>query len=145
MESNPKIIVLQLKEIIYTLIFIILGILLLVLLIYVFLPKDKDKESSGAIYNAGTYSSAIDVGNTILDITVTVDSNYIKDIAISNLSEDIETMYPLLQDSLDYISSQIIKTQSTDNIYCSNDNKYTCTVLLTAINHALDKGRINSY
>ncbi len=38
MQSTPKIMVLQLKEVIYTVIFVILGILLVLLLIFMFLP-----------------------------------------------------------------------------------------------------------
>jgi len=142
MESNPKIIVLQLKEIIYTLVFIVLGIILLVMLIYIFMPKNKDTESSGNIYNAGSYTSAIDVGNATLEIKVTVDSKRIKDISINNLSDDVTTLYPLMTTSLDDISRQIIELQSTENISCNEENLYTCTVLLTGINAALDKAKL---
>lgn len=142
MESNPKIIVLQLKEIIYTAIFIILGILLLVLLIYMFLPKNKDKASSETLYNAGSYSTAIDVGSATFEITVTVDSNRIKDITLNNLSDEITTMYPLLQPSLEDVSRQVIELQSTKNIYCNEDNLYTCTVLINGINTVLEKATL---
>ena len=45
MQSTPKIMVLQLKEVLYTAIFIIVAIVLIFLLIFMFLP-DKNKESN---------------------------------------------------------------------------------------------------
>ena len=41
MSANPKFYVFHLKELIYTVIFLILGILLILLLIYMFKPDDK--------------------------------------------------------------------------------------------------------
>ena len=41
MSSKTKIVVLHMKEIIYTTIFIVLGILLLLLLFFMFLPERK--------------------------------------------------------------------------------------------------------
>ena len=48
MSSKTKIVVLHMKEIIYTTIFIVLGILLLLLLFFMFLPEKKEG-SPGAI------------------------------------------------------------------------------------------------
>ena len=45
MSSKTKIVVLHMKEIIYTTIFIVLGILLLLLLFFMFLPEKKEGES----------------------------------------------------------------------------------------------------
>lgn len=142
MESNPKIVILQLKEIITALLIILAVILLLVVFLYIFLPKGDKDDSSTQAYNAGTYTSSVDVGASTLEIVVSVDSDYIKDISIKNMSESITTMYPLLQSSLDDISRQVIETQSTENIYCNEDNLYTSTVILTGINSALEKAKL---
>ncbi|MBE5938895.1 MAG: hypothetical protein E7266_00735 [Lachnospiraceae bacterium] len=141
MESNPKIVILQLKEIITVLLVILAAILLLVLFLYIFLPKNDDKNTEQA-YNPGTYTSSVDIGATTLEVVVSVDSNHIKDISIKNLSEAVTTIYPLLKTSLDDISRQVIETQSTENIYCGEDNLYTSTVILTGINCALDKAKL---
>ena len=45
MKSKTKIIVLHMKEIVYTAIFAVLGILLILLLILMFHPKEKSPES----------------------------------------------------------------------------------------------------
>ena len=48
MQSTPKIMVLQLKEVLYTAIFIIVAIVLIFLLIFMFLPdKNKDHALTG--------------------------------------------------------------------------------------------------
>ena len=45
MSSKTKIVVLHLKELVYTAIFATLGILLIILLIFMFLPNGKDKDT----------------------------------------------------------------------------------------------------
>ena len=60
MQSKTRIIVLHMKEIIYTVIFLLLGILLIVLLASMFLPGKSDKSSSAKkIYTPGVYTSAL--------------------------------------------------------------------------------------
>ena len=63
MQSTPKIMVLQLKEVLYTAIFIIVAIVLIFLLIFMFLP-DKNKESKTdetGTYNSGSYRLCLEV------------------------------------------------------------------------------------
>ena len=60
LQSKTRIIVLHMKEIIYTVIFLLLGILLIVLLASMFLPGKSDKSSSAKkIYTPGVYTSAL--------------------------------------------------------------------------------------
>ena len=58
MKSKTKIIVLHMKEIIYTIIFAALGILLILLLILMFHPKEQSAESDpqGCIAETNTSS-----------------------------------------------------------------------------------------
>ena len=44
MSAKTKIVVLHLKELIYTGIFAVLGILFIILLVIMFLPKDKESK-----------------------------------------------------------------------------------------------------
>ena len=46
MSSKTKIVVLHMKEIIYTAVFVILGILLIILLAFMFSPKQKNTINS---------------------------------------------------------------------------------------------------
>ena len=58
MSSKTKIVVLHMKEIIYTVLFICLGILLVALLTFMFHPKNKETSSSKSTsYQPGIYTS----------------------------------------------------------------------------------------
>ncbi len=56
MSSKTKIVVLHVKELIYTGIFAVLGILFIVLLIIMFLPKEEKKETMSAVTQTTTNS-----------------------------------------------------------------------------------------
>lgn len=47
-DDNPKIYVMQLKELIYTAIFIILTIILIIIMVSMFAPDDNDASESNA-------------------------------------------------------------------------------------------------
>ena len=74
MSSRTKIVVLHMKEIIYTAIFAALGILLIVLLVIMFRPDGKaDGKNTGKQYNPGIYTSSLTLNNTNLEVEVSVD------------------------------------------------------------------------
>ena len=141
MSSKTKIVVIRLKELIYTAIFVGLGILLLLLLIFMFLPRNKDNIDTTPTmkYVAGVYSSSIVLNNNAIDVEVVVDEDHINSIRFVNLDETITTMYPLMQPALDQLSAQIYNNQSLEGITYSEDNKYTSMVILEAIQSSLDK------
>ena len=144
MRSKTKIIVLHMKEVIYTTIFIILGIVLIFLLIYMFGPGRHQKNGSDQPkYKAGVYTSSIVFEGQTLDVQVVVDEDHINSVSFVNLNDTVTTMYPLMQSSMDNISEQICKTQSTDNISYSGENQYTATMLLNAVEDALDKAVVS--
>lgn len=139
MRSKTKIIVLHMKEIIYTAIFAVLAILLILLLIFMFLP-DSEKTGDGTQkYVPGIYTSDITLNNTALEVEVTVDESHINSIRFSNLDESITTMYPLIQPAIEDIAEQIYETQSLDDIQYSPDNPYTSQIIVNAIREALKK------
>jgi len=139
MSSKTKIVVLHMKEIIYTAIFAFLAILLIILFAFMFSPKNKANKTSGAIYTPGVYTSSFTMNNTNLEVEVTVDSSHINAIRFSNLDESVATMYPLIEPALDGIAAQIYDAQSLENIKLSDDNPYTSQVILNAIEEALKK------
>ncbi|MCD8230407.1 MAG: hypothetical protein LUD14_01045 [Clostridiales bacterium] len=142
MGSKTKIIVLHMKEVIYTVIFIVLAIVLVLLLIFMFGPGRKEQEAEEtAVYNAGVYTSAIQLDGQTIDVQVVVDEDHINSVSLVNLNETIATMYPLLQDSMDSISQQIYEEQSTENISYTSENQYTAAMLLDAVETALDKAK----
>ena len=139
MSAKTKIIVLHMKEIIYTAVFIVLGILLIILLAFMFSPKQKDSIPSEASYIPGIYTSTFSLNNTHLELEVVVDDSRIKAIRFSNLDESVTTMYPLMQPTIEYIADQIYDSQSLENISYSQESPYTSKVILNAIEDALKK------
>ena len=153
--SKPKIVVLHMRELIYTAIFAVLIITLLILLFFMFRPKDKkattemptEKESStldetsAVKYTPGIYTSSVTIADHCADIEVAVDSDKINHIRLVNLGESVTTAYPLIEPSLDGLSEQICQTQSLDGITCSRENKYTSEMLFQAIKSSLAKAR----
>ncbi len=141
MSSKTKIVVLHMKELIYTVIFAVLGILLVLLLIFMFLPDKNQKNDSTETmqYIAGVYNASMKFNNNAIDVEVVIDNNRINSISLVNLDETVATMYPLMQPALDNISQQIYEKQSLENITYSEDNQYTSMVLLQAIEQAVAK------
>lgn len=149
MNHKTRIVVLRMKEIVYSGIFALLGILFVVLLIIMFFP-DKEEEAgkipvpsvSDAQYIPGVYTTSITLGDQTVDIEVMVDSNNINSIELTNLSEDVETLYPLVEPSFEDLTAQIISNQSLDELTYPDNSKYTSLVLLEAIKLSLDKAKI---
>lgn len=148
MSSKTKIVVLHMKEVVYTAIFLALAVFMLILVITMFNIKDKDETGAAsdtaetAVYVPGVYTSSIELNDNSFDVQVTVDADHINSIELVNVSETATVMYPLMEPTLDEIAQQIYTTQSTENIAYSDDNKYTSMLLLEAIQDALDKARL---
>ena len=79
------------------------------------------------------------MGNEDLELEVSVSDTSINSIRISNLSETVTAMYPLLQPSLENLADQICKSQSLDHLTLSSDSPYTSQLLLNTIRDALKK------
>ena len=139
--GKPKIMVFKMRELIYTGIFIALGVVLIILLVLMFGPKKETKMRlpiSTDKYTAGVYTSPITLGDTVLDVEVTVDGDHINAIRLNHLSETVSTMYPLVEPAVEELARQIIEKQSTDGITWEASGKYTAQVILGAIENALD-------
>lgn len=145
MSSKTKIVVLHMKEVIYTAIFIVLAIVLILLLVYMFGPGKKNGETEeAAAYKAGVYTSSLQFEGQTLDVQVVVDDNHINSVSLINLNDTVATMYPLVQSSMDSISQQIYEKQSIEGISYSEENQYTAAMLLNAVEKALDKAKIDA-
>lgn len=139
MKKSPKIMVLRLREIIYTVIFLGLGILLIVLLIRMFTAPEESSPASAAIYVPGVYASSLQLGNRHVDVEVTVDEDCIRGVRLVNLDESITTMYPLMEPAMESLEEQLLACQSTDQIVHRESQKYTSAALLSAIEQTLEK------
>ena len=145
MSANTKILVFKKKEILYTLIFILLAVILITLLVTMFGGKrDSSSPASAtpAAYVPGAYTSILSLGSQSLEVEVCVDANYIKSIGFTNLDEAITTVYPLMGPSMESLAGQIIANQSADNVSYAESSKYTCSTILKAIREALAKAAV---
>ena len=140
MGTKTKIIVLHMKEIIYTAIFAVLAIVLILLLVFMFLPKGTDgAKTDTEKYLPGVYTSTVSLNNMALEVEVTVDESHINSIRFSNLDETVAAMYPLVQPTIEDIAEQVYKKQSTEDIQYSEENPYTSQAIINAIDDALKK------
>lgn len=144
--SKTRIVILQMKELIYTGIFIALGILLVLLLVLMFRPAQEESSETAAaspIYRAGIYTTEVTLGQTVLSLEAAVDESHVKGARLVNLSEDVETMYPLLSPSLEDIASQLSSGVAIENVVLSSDNQYTQSLLLSALQELLEKAKLD--
>lgn len=156
MSSKTKIVVLHMKELLYTAIFAILGVVLIILLFILFSPEDDETpnqessqpptsessmESTATLYIPGLYNTELILNDQTINVEVIVDGEKITSLKLVDLSEAVETMYPLLQPTFDSLTSQILEKQSLDNISYNQDHRYTSLVLLEAIANALEKAQ----
>ena len=142
MSAKTKIVVFKARELIYTGIFIVLGILLILLLIFMFVPskESKDvKETSG--YTSGVYSSPLKLGENELELQVTVKDGKAKSVSLKHLDQSIKTMYPLVEPSLNEINQQLPKIKNIDELKFDDQSQYTNTLLKQAMKNALKKAQ----
>lgn len=156
--SRTRIVIFQLKEIIYTAIFVGLGILLLILLFFMFWPgkkkesadasspsaisKDLSKDSSSADsanYIAGVYTSELKLGESTLNLQVSLDEERVKAVEIVNLEESVETMYPLIKPAVKDISDQLAQNVSPEEVVLSDDSPYTSQLILDTVCQIMDE------
>lgn len=146
MSSKTKIVVLRMKEIVYTAIFIGLAILLVGLFLIMFRPR-KDAASSASAdaadaYIPGVYTASLTVGSQNINVEVAVDADRINSVSFVSLDEAVTTMYPLMQPVLEDLESQIVNSQSLENLSYSMETRYTSQALINAIETALNKAKV---
>lgn len=152
MSSKTKIVVLHLKELIYTGIFVILGILFIILLFIMFrsdketpeeTPKTPETETEDGtqtpIYQPGAYRSALYLEDEAVEINLTVDETQIVSLTMTPPSDKISTLYPLLEPSFNTLSEQICENQSLENVTYAEEATYTSELLLEVIGDTLAK------
>ena len=74
MSAKTKIVVLHMKELVYTVIFVVLAVLLI--LLFVFSGSKKDESAKETMkYTPGKYTSSILFNDNSIDVEVVVDEN----------------------------------------------------------------------
>ncbi len=151
------------KELIYTGIFVVLGILLIILLVALFVPdqpaETDAQQADGALldeapypgdtedttvasrYIPGIYTTQLVLSDQTINVEVIVDKDTISSIRMAQLSDTIATMYPLIRPTFDDLAAQICESQSLEDIHYETQSRYTSLVLLEAIKTALAKAQ----
>ena len=143
--SRTRIVILQMREIIYTAIFAGLGILLLIILFFMFWPdgKDESKEQvdneKTAVYEAGVYNKEMTVGDSVINLQVVLDEEQVKSVEMTNLDDTVSAMYPLMKPSVESISNQLASGVSLDEVVLSDEGQYTEKMILNEVDSVLDE------
>ncbi len=149
--SRTRIVILQLKEIVYTAIFVGLGILLLVLLFFMFWPDKKTGSADTAsqpvaastenssLYKAGVYNQDLSLGDSQINLQVVLDSNQVKSVELLNMEDSVETMYPLIKPAVKEISDQLVQGVSPEEVVLPDDSPYTSQMVLDSVSDILQE------
>lgn len=143
MKSNTHIVVVHMKEIIYTAVFLIFAVILILLLVFMFGGRRNDQKQpsvhTSSTYIPGVYTSSLVLNNNTVDVAVTVDSDHINGVALINLEDSVATMYPLLETCMEDISTQLAGNVPLSEISYDSSSQYTYQLLTQSIEKALDK------
>lgn len=140
--NNTKIVIIKLKELIYTALFAILGIILIIILVYMFAPNKKPKVEPTIQYVPGVYTSSIMLDLQPVNVELIVDNNNICSVKLTNLSTDTEMLYPLLQPTMANIEEYLVENQTLDDLETQPESKQTSAYLMEAVETALSKARV---
>ena len=144
MHSKTKIVVLHMKELIYTGLFILLGVLFIILLVIMFNPtRDNSPKDSSSAYIPGVYTTSLIMQGSAVDLEVVVNESQITSIRFVNLDDTVTTLYPLMEPALEDIANQIYENQDLSMVKYNNENRYTSLMLLDAIGNTLEKASQN--
>ncbi|MBR6526314.1 MAG: hypothetical protein IKT45_00015 [Lachnospiraceae bacterium] len=164
MSAKTKIVVLKMKELIYTAVFVGLAILLIAIGWAMFQGSDDtDDKNTNTVsqttnsssserdtnasadpqqYIPGIYTASLPLSGQSLDVEVIVDSAQIKSVRLVNLQESVAAMYPLIEPTMSSLQTQILSSQSVDSITFEDSSKYTAYVLVQAVQTALEKASV---
>lgn len=146
---KTRIVILRMREVIYTAIFVGLGILLLIVLFFMFWPG-RDRGSQDAAmggqekqYQAGVYTKELSMGDTTVNLQVTLDEDRVKSVRIVPLDESVTTMYPLIEPAVEAISEQLQAGKEVTEIGLTDESQYTEQVILNAVQEIIEEEKKN--
>ena len=146
--SGTRIVVLQLRKLIYTAIFVGICVIALIFLI-VMLSSDKGgkgKESASVAdegehqYEAGVYTKEIQIGDATVNLQLSLDEDNVKSVELVNLDESVETMYPLMQPTVEKIS-KLAAGRSMEEIVISKESQYTEKIIVESVSKMMEEHR----
>ena len=154
--ANKKIVVLKLRELIYTGIFLFFGIVLILLLIAMFSgghrnDPDSSEENTqsapvtdnatAATFRPGLYTTDLTLAGNTVSLQLLVDADQVVSIDLES-ADYITTMYPLMEPCMETLARQICENQSVENLTYPEENQYTARLLTEAVSAALQKAKL---
>ena len=140
---SKKIVILKRRQLLLCAVLLIIAV---VIILAVSIGKGNHSDDNisleDARYIPGLYNSDIRLSEYTLHLELAVDRDCIKSVNITNLDEEILSMYPLIEPSLHAVSEQLIGGVAIDAVTISEDSKYTQMMLIEAIGSMLEKATL---
>ena len=96
---------------------------------------------TGNTYIPGIYTTELILGSETVNVEVIVNDHAITSLCLADPDETLNTMYPLLEPTMDSLSEQICETQDLSQVTYSAETRYTSLVLLEAVKASLEKAK----
>ena len=140
---SKKIVIVKRRQLLLCAILLIIAVVI-VLAVSIGKKNHSDDNISleDARYVPGLYNSDIRLSEYTLNLELAVDRDCIKSVSITNLDEEILSMYPLIEPSLQAVSEQLIGGVAIDAVTISEDSKFTQMMLIEAIGSMLEKATL---
>lgn len=140
--NSPKIVVLRLRDILYTLLFAALGLILILALVFMFKPKDKNESAPTMTYTPGIYTSAFLYDQQVVNVEVTIYDDKVQSVQFLNLDPNFKMVNQLFEPAMSTINDQLRKKGTEKEVKPDDQSKETTAYIMTAVNKALEKARI---
>lgn len=154
--ANKKIVVLKLRELIYTAIFLFFGAILILLLIAMFSAKDRtapekepetEEDTLAQTFHPGVYTTDLSLSGKTFTLQMLADADGIRSVDLLSLDladgasgdEYISAMYPLMKPALETLTECLAEGIPLSEITFSVENQYTGALLKEAMEILLEK------
>ncbi len=132
--GKTKFMVIKLKELIKTVLFAVIGAIIIIMLIIILVPKSAD-----AKYKSGTYTTNVTMGDETAAVCLTFSETEITDATFIPTSDTLSVFYPLAQTTADDICAQIVDYQTTDGVTPTSDYAVTGELILAAADNCIER------
>jgi len=139
--GGTRIVVWKMKDLIKIGIIAVVGLAAIIALVIALTPSGGGSNagaSGRAVFVPGTYSAQIILHNEPVNINVTVSEREITAIEMSEMLPSQQVMYPLFIPTMEALSREIIRRQTT-NVTIDSGAVVTGSILLNAVNVALEQ------
>lgn len=133
--QHTKFVVVKMRELLKTAVFVVLGVIILVGLITFFLRMGAGEETGQ--YRDGTYEAAVQLGTEQAVVSVEINDGKIAQVTMQEMAESVAVMYPMVESTMDEIAAQVIQNQSAQQVDVSSQQTYSAQVLLDAVAQCL--------